>query len=100
MSNLSYEMIEGQAYAPNEAHSRTAGGGEASTLIPGDKQPARKAWMAAVAGGVLLAGTFLGALVSSPRSSTPADPDAASSSSCECKVQSDHTYNLLYKSCS
>lgn len=82
MSNLSYEMIEGQAGgANNGTHLGAAGGGaggETSTLIPGDK-PARKAWMAVVA-GMLLAGAFLGAFVSSPRSSSPVNPEAASSS--------------------
>lgn len=84
MSNLSYEMIEGSQAggAYNGAHLGTAGGGaggEESTLIPGDK-PTRKAWMAAV-GGMLLAGAFVGAFISSPRSSrTPMNPDAASSS--------------------
>lgn len=81
MSNLSYEMIEGQAGgANNGTHLGAAGegaGGETSTLIPGDK-PTRKAWMAVVA-GMLFAGAFLGAFVSS-RSSSPMNPEAASSS--------------------
>lgn len=84
MSNLSYEMIEGQpGGATNETRLGTAGGGaegEASTLllIPGDKRT-RKAWMAAVA-ALLLAG--VAAFLSSPRSSPSphTNPESASSS--------------------